>query len=1317
MNRSKIEMGMNQSIEEFEDAYRNNRFLPIEPFLDKVDPAEQRLLFVRLLTIELSYRQKRGEHLQVEDFNKRYPPYTEEITKVFLEATSIKPASNPQPLTDKDASTSSDRNLLLGILALQLNFVDRDELISSMNAWVIDKDKSLAKIFEERGALTFTRRQLLESLVNEHVTKHGDVEKSLQQLSSIDPLATIKLEGIADDNLHASLVHVRKHPGELDENMYPTTRLITPQRESSGRFKILRPHRRGGLGEVFRARDTELSREVALKEIQDQYANNPDSRARFLREAEITGRLEHPGIVPVYGLGTYENGRPYYAMRFIEGDSLQDAVKAFHANPLSKSVASYLSTEVSLAYRELLRRFIDVCQAIHYAHSRGVLHRDLKPGNIMLGEYGETLVVDWGLAKSVDAAQEPSDSIIGSLIRPTSGSDSLPTMTGNVMGTIGYMSPEQAAGEIEKLGPATDIYSLGATLFHLLTGTSPFKRCDSIDKSIEIHKEGIFQSPRSLNPAIDPTMESICLKAMAKKPADRYLSARLMAQDIERYLADEAVSTYKEPFVARAKRWARKHPAVTTGSIASLMIGLVSAGVIAILAAQHANQLQLKSTEIEAKNQTISKKNEDLVLARDVAEAKRVEAEKAQKDAEAVTDFMVTALRSPDPGLDGSKITVVTVLAQAEKLLFDSPLQTTSMSRYRQLTLLNAIGQSYIGLGQYQDGVRLCEQAYALSEVELGKELKGAVESKSNLRFAIASNLGASYFGSGKYESAIKVFEEAIKQLDTLLRSEKHVVRRVVLSEFRLLMVSGLGKSYIMSGRETEGFALVNEIVDNISSRPIQQASWSELEVISTFVEACIKTGKRMDDAISMQELVVLAKKEIGGESHPETIQAIQLLGQILVENDDPAPAIPMFEEATKSSIEKLGKEHPVTESLQNDLAKAYWRTGDLDKSIPMFELVLQEREKKYGRNHADTVQAIANVGINYRDAGRLTEALPLLKEAHNLIEEREELKWIEVELAVLYWKLTKLDQSIPMFEKVVKDYEEAYGRNHLKTMNAIGDLGINYRDAGRFSEALQLMKEAYEFSKENKKLRWIESEIGALYWKQGLLDQSIPIFEKIVADHVQTHGRSHSKTMNAVADLGVNYRDAKRTDDAIVLLEEVYEYAKIDPTLRSYTVDLQNALLAKGDFERAIAISTESIHHARQTTANNPARLSSVLATQALMLLEVKRFSDSERLAREALEIRQSIEPDAWTTFNTMSILGGSLMGQDKMEEVETYLVDGLEGLKKRESEIPIIGRHRITQASDRLAQFYEKTGQSDKAEKYKQPTNNSEVDKLNAK
>ena len=257
------------------------------------------------------------------------------------------------------------------------------------------------------------------------------------------------------------------------------------------RFRVLRPHARGGLGEVFVALDAELHREVALKQILEKHADDPVSRQRFVAEAEITGGLEHPGVVPVYGLGTYAGGRPYYAMRFIKGDSLKEAIEHFHGDDALKNDPGRRSLEL----RKLLRRFLDVCNAIDYAHSRGVIHRDIKPANIILGKHGETLVVDWGLAKAVGRA-DPS---VGEQTIAPSSSGSSETLPGSALGTPAYMSPEQAGGDLDRLGPRSDVYSLGATLYCLLTGKPPFEG-DDIGEILRKVQAGDFRAPREVDP-------------------------------------------------------------------------------------------------------------------------------------------------------------------------------------------------------------------------------------------------------------------------------------------------------------------------------------------------------------------------------------------------------------------------------------------------------------------------------------------------------------------------------------------------------------------------------------------------------------------------------------------------------------------------------------------------------------------------------------------------------------------------------------------------------------------------------------------------
>jgi serine/threonine-protein kinase len=465
---------------------------------------------------------------------------------------------------------NADRNLLFGILAFQNNFIDRPALLAAFDLWTADKTRPLGDVFVEMGKLDADQRRLLDALAIQHIKLHGgDTEQSLAAVSSLGSVRK-DLEQIADFDVQASLAGAATiRPDQFSRADHEATRARSAGTSSSSgqRFTILRLHAKGGLGQVSVARDEELNREVAFKEIQDRYADDPASRSRFMLEAEVTGGLEHPGIVPVYGLGHYGDGRPFYAMRFVQGDSLHDAIKQFHDASHSRTAPAARD----LKLRKLLARFIDVCNAIEYAHSRGILHRDLKPGNVMLGKYGETLVVDWGLAKPL--GHRDSHAASGErTLHPASASasGSAQTQMGSAIGTPQYMSPEQAEGRLDELGPSTDVYSLGATLYCLLTGRAPFADAD-VWVMVEQVAKGDFPPLRSVKKGVPPALEAICVKAMALKPADRYASARALAADIERWLSDIPVAAYTEPWIERLAQWGRQY--TTAAVIVAVLLG------------------------------------------------------------------------------------------------------------------------------------------------------------------------------------------------------------------------------------------------------------------------------------------------------------------------------------------------------------------------------------------------------------------------------------------------------------------------------------------------------------------------------------------------------------------------------------------------------------------------------------------------------------------------------------------------------------------------------------------------------------------------
>jgi serine/threonine-protein kinase len=326
------------------------------------------------------------------------------------------------------------------------------------------------------------------------------------------------------------------------------------------------------LGEVYLAHDADLQRDVAVKTLKAVCQRFPDRKARFLREARITGQLEHPGIVPVYSLGTNDDGLPLYAMRFIRGESLDDLIRVAHANGCP-------STEL----RRMLRHLVSAARTVHYAHSRRVLHCDLKPLNIMVGKFGETFVLDWGEALVVNPQTLATEGPVPAASDVEEHTDS------PAGGTVPYMPPERLDGHNTPLDATSDVYALGATLYKLLTGRDAF-RANNRQQLVDRILKGEYTPPREIDRNVSATLSAITAKALARQREDRYSNAGQLADDLQAWMDDEPVACRHEGWTDWLGRMARRHRAGVLATFVTLLALIAATSIIALTSSNSARR-------------------------------------------------------------------------------------------------------------------------------------------------------------------------------------------------------------------------------------------------------------------------------------------------------------------------------------------------------------------------------------------------------------------------------------------------------------------------------------------------------------------------------------------------------------------------------------------------------------------------------------------------------------------------------------------------------------------------------------------------------
>lgn len=672
----------------------------------------------------------------------------------------------------------------------------------------------------------------------------------------------------------------------------------TPAGPAIPGYEIRKEIHRGGQGAVFEAVQQSTHQLVALKVMHG--AGSENARTRFEREVDLLGRLRHPGIVRVFD-GGVSGDRAWFAMEFVRGRALGEVVG-------------------NLPLRDALRLFVKICDAVNAAHLQGVIHRDLKPGNILIDDRAEPRIVDFGLAR----------------IATEGGTASAVTLTGQFMGSLPWASPEQVAGAAHVVDLRSDIYSLGVVLFQLLTGAFPYDVTGGFAKVARTIEHAEPRRPSAARPGLDADIDTIVLRCLAKEPGRRYQSASALSTDLERYLAGQPIEARRDSAWYLMGRAMRRYRAMAAAAaVVALVLGILGG--------------------------MLWRTNARLDTALLVAEQRRVEAESSAATANQVVAFLRQTLGSVDASLAQGRDTAIVeeMLASAEVRIADS-LEDQPLARAR---LRNAIGWAYERLGKPDRAVEHLREAHRLYDALDRESSVEAVDNALDLAMALA--------GLGRAGDAHEAADEARRRAEAAF-GETHA------SAIAAIQLSGRMLEFL--GRADEALPFL-ERGDRLAAAHLPESGELVWRGRLYHGSALLRLGRFDEAETVLREALDLARRHLG-ERHSDTHVVIGYLAGVMLESGRPAQAVPLLEESFVFRRELHGPEHARTIGMQTILAGALMESGELQRAEPLFDDVLRVRRRDLPPAHPLLAMALANAARVRMYGERFTEALPLYEEA-----------------------------------------------------------------------------------------------------------------------------------------------------------------------------------------------------------------------------------------------------------------------------------------------------------------------------------------------
>ena len=790
-----------------------------------------------------------------------------------------------------------------------------------------------------------------------------------------------------------------------------------------GRYKLLRMLGEGGMGIVYLAEQQgSIRRQVALKVIKP----GMDSKrilARFEVERQALALLDHPNIAQVYDAGTTVNGRPYFVMEYVKG------------LPITEYCDHHM-----LSIEQRLRLFQQVCQAVHHAHQKGIIHRDVKPSNILVTTQDDQAVpkiIDFGVAKAI--AQPLTER-------------TLYTEQGQLFGTPEYMSPEQADIATEDIDIRSDIYSLGVLLYVLLTGVLPFDsetfRDGGIDHIRKVIREIDPKTPSTrltslgaeakevaqkrctevgtLAKRLYKELEWIPLMAMRKDRTRRYRSASELSDDIENYLKGAPLIAGPESTVYQLKKFVRRNRTLVGGVLAVLVVSLIGTVVSITFALGQA---------------------------------------RARAEAQAVSDFLrLSVLESLDPfKVGGREITIRSVLDTASKSL-EGDFTSTPLA---EAGIRYTIGNAYWSLGLYEQSEVHLKRAMEIQQAKLGPENPATLLS--------THYLGWLYFSKSRYIEAEKYLTRALEarsrvlgeedgdtllsmvglacvyhrqgrfqEAEDLIQKALGVTRRVQDHPYTPAFLNALARNYELQGRFDEAEQLVKQGLE-IGRRIRGENDWFTLLLKHSFGRICWHLG-RYEEAEEPLKETLEGRREAWGQEHPDTLGTIATLGQLYHTQGRYEEAGFYLDQALESSLQSLGDAHYITAECMRERGMLYLSQGKYDEAEPLLEKALKISNHIAGEENWLSLSVKNTIAKLYTVQGRYKEAEKTFRQAlearvDKLGEDHPDTLESKNDLAVLYKDQARYDEAEPLLIQAIEGRRLKLGDQHPHTQESMKNL------------------------------------------------------------------------------------------------------------------------------------------------------------------------------------------------------------------------------------------------------------------------------------